>query len=222
MPLTLLIIKRTVHPEKRGRALLIVLFCAIITGFVSKIYSLYFTQRRNTYLGTHDRIDSLAWGVLLYIFITHYGEELKKIKKLYLASVAAFILIVIGIVLLRLTTSEKYSQIIFHSMMPPLFALWILGVYYVDFKKFYALRTIGYFSYNWYLWHAVFVAFIADHLGKGILPMFAYILISFAMAALTTMVIEEPMLAKRSAVIESIFGEKKKLALHPSKLSAQK
>jgi peptidoglycan/LPS O-acetylase OafA/YrhL len=74
MPLTLFIIQRTVHSEKRGRALLIVLFCAIIIGFVSKIYSLYFTQRRNTYLGTQDRIDSLAWGVLLYIFITHYGE----------------------------------------------------------------------------------------------------------------------------------------------------
>jgi hypothetical protein len=66
------------------------------------------------------------------------------------------------------------------------------------------------------------VAFIADHPGKGILPMFAYILISFVMAAVTTMVIEEPMLEKRSSVIESVFGKKKKLAFHLSDLSVQR
>jgi len=205
LPVTLFLIHKLVGNKNRTKALYIMVFTAIILGMAFKYYSLYYTESRDTYLRTHNRIDALAWGVLLYLVITHYGERLKQIKHLYLLSIAGLLVFALSIIIGNHTDSEKYHQIVLHSVIAPSFFLLILGVYYVDFSKFYILRTIGYFSYNWYLWHPIFVSMVSDKIGTGITGLLIYIILSFSMAVLTTVLIEEPLLQKRKVIINRIF-----------------
>lgn len=205
LPVTLFLIHKLVGNKNRTKALYIMVFTAIILGMAFKYYSLYYTESRDTYLRTHNRIDALAWGVLLYLVITHYGERLKQIKHLYLLSIAGILVFALSVIIGNHTDSEKYHQIVLHSVIAPSFFLLILGVYYVDFSKFYILRTIGYFSYNWYLWHPIFVSMVSDKIGTGITGLMIYIILSFSMAVLTTVLIEEPLLQKRKAIINRIF-----------------
>ncbi len=206
LPVILFLIDKLVKGKSRKKALYIMVLTAIILGMFFKYYSLYYTESRDTYLRTHNRIDALAWGVLLYLIISDYGERLKKIKRLYLISLAGLFIFVLAIIVGNHTTSEKYHGIIYHSAVAFSFFLMILGVYYRDFSKFYVLRTIGYFSYNWYLWHPIFVSMISDRIGIGINGLVIYLILSFTMAALVTIVIEEPFLQRRKQVITKIFG----------------
>lgn len=205
LPVTLFLIHKLVGNKNRTKALYIMVFSAIILGIAFKYFSLYYTESRDTYLRTHNRIDALAWGVLLYLIITNYGERLKQIKYLFLLSIAGLLIFALALIIGNYTDSEKYHQIILHSVIAPSFFLLILGVYYHDFSKMYFLRTIGYFSYNWYLWHPIFVSMVSDKIGKGITGLLIYIILSFSMAVLTTVLIEEPVLQKRKVIINRIF-----------------
>jgi peptidoglycan/LPS O-acetylase OafA/YrhL len=206
LPVSLFLIHKLVGTKNRTKALYIMVFTAIFLGMVFKYFSFYYTESRDTYLRTHNRIDALAWGVLLYLIISHYGDKLKQIKNLYLISVAGLLMFALAVFISHHTTSPKYQHIILHSVIAFSFFLLILGVYYHDFSKFYVLRTIGYYSYNWYLWHPIFVSIVSDKIGTGITGLVIYVFFSFTMAVLTTVLIEEPLLQKRKKVISSIFG----------------
>jgi peptidoglycan/LPS O-acetylase OafA/YrhL len=209
LPVILFLIYKLVSKKNHTKALYAMVFAAIFLGMVFKYYSLYYTESRDTYLRTQNRIDALAWGVLLYLIISQYGEKLKQIKNLYILSLIGMTVFVAAIIIDNNTTSEKYHNIILHSAIAPCFFLLILGVYHRDFSRFYLLRTVGYFSYNWYLWHPMFVSFISDRIGKGIIGLTIYTVISFLMAALTTILIEEPVLQRRKSLIAKLFPNHK-------------
>ncbi len=46
-----------------------------------KPISFYFTNGKDTYSGTHNRIDALAWGVLVSILLNQYGNKIMCQKK---------------------------------------------------------------------------------------------------------------------------------------------
>lgn len=52
----------------------------ILGGIVFKELSILYTHSKDTYAGTHNRIDALGWGVLLGIIISYYGDNCKKAK----------------------------------------------------------------------------------------------------------------------------------------------
>jgi len=207
LPVVLFLIHKFVSNKNRTKALYIMVFTAIILGMAFKYYSLYYTESRDTYLRTQNRIDALGWGVLLYLIITNYAEKLKQIKHFYVISLAGLLIFALAIFVGNHTTSEKYHGIILHSAIAFSFFLLILGVYHMDFSKFYFLRTIGYFSYNWYLWHPIFVSMVSDRIGVGITGLMIYIVLSFSMAILTTILIEEPFLQRRKKIIIKLFGD---------------
>ena len=83
----------------------------------------------------------------------------------------------------------------------------MLGAYYIDFSKLSPLRFIAYYSYNWYLWHPIFVIFITSHLGNTKTGLLVYIIISFLTAMIATIFIEEFFLNRRSFFLDKIFKQ---------------
>jgi peptidoglycan/LPS O-acetylase OafA/YrhL len=214
LPLVFVTIQLLSSKRNKRRALYSAVFFAILFGIVAKYVSFYYTKSGDTYTGTHNRIDALAWGVLLNLVITGYGEKLKKLKWLPILSLVGIVLFSVAIYINLNTADLVYKRIVLQSVTPVCFFLIILGAYYIDFSRFYILRSIGYYSYNWYLWHPMFVWAVTDILGPGRLGLGVYIIISLLMAILATMFVEEPFLELRKKVIPRIF--KKNLKIHPS------
>ena len=132
----------------------------ILLGFVFKFLSLIYTNSQDTFSGTHNRIDALAWGVLLNIIILNKGEVLRKKKILKIF----FFLLGLIILILTLFIKENFGsflfiKIYFHTLLPISFFFMLLGVYYYNFSKLKILRFIAYYSYNWYLWHWTYLTF---------------------------------------------------------------
>jgi peptidoglycan/LPS O-acetylase OafA/YrhL len=215
LPLVFFTIQLFISKKNKIKALYVAVILAIIMGVVFKYFSLYYTASKDTYTGTHNRIDALAWGVLLNLILTHYGEKLKTIKWLPVVSITGILLFAIAIYINRHTSSLIYHKIVLQSFVPICFFLIILGVYYLDFSKFYILRTMGYYSYNWYLWHPMFVWAITDILGPGRIGLSVYIFISLSMAILATVVVEEPFLELRRKVIPVLFRKRSVVQVTP-------
>jgi peptidoglycan/LPS O-acetylase OafA/YrhL len=173
------------------------LIVVIILGFVFKIFMLYFTNGKDTYSATHNRIDALAWGVLLNLVIIKFSPLLKKSKPLIFIAIIGGIGFLIAITFDTFSDSIFYHKVILHSIVPIFFFMMILGTYYHDFSKFKLLRILGYYSYNWYLWHPVFAVIITQNIGIGFDGLIIYLLVSFIAGVLFTITIEEPALRIR-------------------------
>lgn len=209
LPTSFIIIQLFTKPKNRMKVLVGFVLFTIAFGIAAKYYSYFYTIRKETYVGTHNRIDALAWGVLLNIVIVKYGDILKHIKNLPILSIIGVTIFGSLIVIARTSgNNEVFVNVIMRSIIPVCFFLTILGVYYQDFSKFYFLRTLGYYSYNWYLWHPIFVLVISDHISVGRLGMMAYVITSLSMAIIATTFIEEPFLKMRKIVIPKIFKQK--------------
>ena len=197
-------------PEKyRTNALYTLVIFAIIAGIWFKYFSYFYTVKQDTYTGTHNRIDALAWGVLLNLILSQYGERLKQIKWLPILSLVGLFLFILIIQHAKSTDNEVYHEIIMRSLLPPCFFMLILGVYYQDFSRFYFLRTVGYLSYNLYLWHPIFVNVVSDYVSPGRLGLAVYLILLTIMASLATLLIEEPFLKMRKGVVQKIFPKAK-------------
>jgi peptidoglycan/LPS O-acetylase OafA/YrhL len=206
LPTSFIIIQLLTKPKNRMKVLYGFVFFTIAFGIFAKYYSFFYTLKKDTYVGTHNRIDALAWGVLLNLIIVKYSDTLKKIKNLPILSIIGGLIFLSLIYIARHNgNNEIYVNIIMRSIIPICFFLTILGVYYQDFSKFYFLRTLGYYSYNWYLWHPIFVVLISDKISSGKIGMVFYVLISLSMAIMATTFIEEPALRMRKQVISKIF-----------------
>jgi peptidoglycan/LPS O-acetylase OafA/YrhL len=208
LPVVFFIVQLFAGRKNRIKVLYFTVFLAIVMGIVFKYISLYYLPSHDTYTGTHNRIDALAWGVLLNLVLTHYGERLKSIRWLPVLSAIGLVLFSVAVVINLHTTSIVYQKIVLQSFVPVCFFLIILGVYYQDFSKFYILRSVGYYSYNWYLWHPMFVWIITDLLGPGRIGLSVYIIISLLMAIIATVVVEEPFLELRKKVIPVLFKKR--------------
>ena len=66
LPLLFLIIR---YLGSNRRLLIIALVIVILLGFFFKFFMLNYTIGKDTYSATHNRIDALAWGVLLNVII---------------------------------------------------------------------------------------------------------------------------------------------------------
>lgn len=85
----------------------------------------------------------------------------------------------------------------------------LLGVYYLDFSAWKPLRFISYYSFNWYLWHPIFVLVCSKFFGVTWWGLLLYMLISFLTAMIFTILIEEKFLSKREAILARIFKQRK-------------
>lgn len=101
--------------------------------------------------------------------------------------------------------SLYFEKAIFFTLSPFCFFLMLFGLYYHDFSKWKPLRFVAYYSYNWYLWHPVFVLIVGKYFGINALGLLIYMVASFLMAMIFTIFIEEKFLAIRERVISRIF-----------------
>lgn len=185
----------------------------IISGVLFKYLSFYLTHSKDTYSGTHNRIDALAWGVLLCMILKYHGAWLKTKKYIYVSSISGLFLLIVLLWLKVFWCNIIFQKIGFHSILPVTFFLIILGVYFSDFTRFKTARIIAYYSYNWYLWHPLFSIFIANTVGLTFLGLLIYLIVTFLVAFISTVLVEEPVLKYRTNIINKFFRSKNK-SLH--------
>ena len=197
-------------PERiRVQSLFVFVLLTIGAGIAFKFISYYFTRSQDTYSGTHNRIDSLAWGVLLNLILVYKKEWLQQFRYKYLLFLAGLLLLAGSIFVHVCYGNIFFNKVLFHSFLPVSFFLMLAGLYFVDFSRLKVLQFIAYYSYNWYLWHPIFVIFITRQLGDTIPGFVTYLVCSFSAAMLFTILIEEPFLKWRKPVIERKFGRRK-------------
>ena len=205
LPIMFLIIQHFIKDKHKIKTLFMFVSLTIIAGIVFKHFSYFLTNSKDTYSATHNRIDALAWGVLLNLIITYYGEKIKSLR-FALFTFASGLFIFIATLSFQISYDNiLFEKIYFHSVIPFSFFLMLLGLYYVDFSKLKHLRFIAYYSYNWYLWHPVFVIFITRHIGNTMTGLFIYLIVTFLIAVIATVLIEETFLRKRKVVLDKIF-----------------
>jgi peptidoglycan/LPS O-acetylase OafA/YrhL len=211
LPLMFLVIQNLISPGIQKKSLFLFVILTILAGIIFKFLSFYFTNSKDTFAGTHNRIDALAWGVLLNLIITYYGDRIKSLRFKLVSFLSGLLIFIAALLMSIYTDNILFEKIYFHSIVPFSFFLMLLGLYYVDFSRLKPIRFVAYYSYNWYLWHPVFIIFLTRHFGNTITGLLLYLAITFATAVLATMTIEETFLKKRRWVIEKVFGKQKKI-----------
>jgi peptidoglycan/LPS O-acetylase OafA/YrhL len=178
----------------------------VLTGIVAKVagYFIHF----ETHAATHNRIDALAWGVLLSIVVNEHKLKIESVVARGALFFGAWGLFAVSLYVHRLGTHLFFNEVVFHSITPPLFFVMMLALMDVDFSRLLPLRIIAYYSYNWYLWHAILVLYLKDKIASTGLRTAVYMLLSFGLAVLFTRLLEEPSLEARSAWIERLLGKK--------------
>lgn len=161
----------------------------------------------DTYLASHMRMDALFLGVLL-----SFQEINEKIisKNSTKFTLIGLILIMSSTILFLLTNEKSFFfNSILHILIPMGFYSLIRGTLFYQMKNSKFIRVLAYYSYNWYLWHAL-VGFVI--LNKFDFPIYIalplYLFSSLFIAILTTKLIEEPILNKREKIME-LFNLKK-------------
>jgi peptidoglycan/LPS O-acetylase OafA/YrhL len=200
IPLVFLGVQRFFHSE--SKILFVFLLLAVVAGFVFKILMLKYSTGKDTYSATHNRIDALAYGVILSLIIRLKGEGIRQSRATgYLFAVG--ILLFSALVYVELAWQNYfYDKVVFHSLVPLSFVFMILGVYHRKASAvFYPFRVMAYYSYNWYLWHPVLVYFMFDYFGDSVPGLTAYVVLTFLIAFLVTISVEEPFLKVRNSYI---------------------
>ena len=205
LPVLYIFIQKTFPFEKQKQALFLFVIGVIVSGIILKHCSYFFTNSKDVIASTHNRIDALGWGVLLNLIITFYGDKIQNKKVQVWATCLGALIFAAAIVGSVYSNESLFYKMYLHTIIPFAFALILLGVYYIDFSGIKFIQIIAYYSYNWYLWHPVFVFFIYDRLGTTWLGVLCYVAVTFSAAVLSTMLIEEPFLKRRKKVIERIF-----------------
>lgn len=210
LPILFLIIQHFIPGQHKKKSLFVFVVLTIIAGIVFKHLSFYMTHGKDTYSATHNRIDALAWGVLLNLIITYYGEKIKSVKFKLLTFVFGLLLFAAALFFSIYYDNILFEKMYFHIIIPISFFLMLLGTYYIDFSKLKPLRFIAYYSYNWYLWHPIFVIIITRHFGNTYTGLTVYLILTFLMAVIATMLIEETFLRKRNKILDKLFKKKSK------------
>lgn len=211
LPIIFIFIQRMLPAGSKKTFIFLAMIGLILLGEVAKPLSRIYMYNRDSFAGTQNRLDALAWGVLLNLLLVYYGDRLKKWKLRPWLTVIGIILFAITLYVDAHAKTIVFNRMLFHSIVPICFFLMILGAYYIDFSSWAwkPLRFIAYYSYNWYLWHVIFIIAINNYF-KGNFPGFlVYIFASFGMAFLFTLLIEEPFLAMRKNVLIKLFGKER-------------
>lgn len=202
-PLTLIFCYKFFGISKK--ALLIVVISMIIFGFVFKNLSHFYTTGKDTFSATHNRIDALGYGVLLYMTSIRFKKYLSKKINAVLVSVG-----IIGLAIFIYLDSSfdfyYYKKVVFHSVVPLFLSLIILGSLDSKFSRFIIIKKLATQSYNLYLWHPLFLFIVIYWFGISFLGFVFYSLISFMFAFLATKYIEIPFLSYREKVVSKTIN----------------
>lgn len=193
-------IKKTVT-GKYVRFLFISTLLVVMAGIMFKFISFHFTNSQDTYSATHNRIDALAWGVLLNLIINYTSYNFENRKRNTRIIISGILTLSSAILYSYVSDDHYFNKVIMHSITCFSFFLLLLGSYKVSFYRFKTLRFISYYSYNWYLWHPLFVYFLTDYFGKTFLGLAIYLIVSFLVSLVCTVLIEEPMLRVRKKIL---------------------
>lgn len=210
LPILFLIVQQFIADKHRVRALFIFVILTIIAGTVFKNMSYFLTTGQDTQSATHNRIDALAWGVLLNLIIQYRGNWLQSFRTRLFAILSGSLVFIMAMYFILTNDPQSYGAILyrkiyFHTIIPVAFFLLLLGTYTIDFSKLTWLRFIAYYSYNWYLWHVLFVTILKKYLGAGFTGLVIYLLVTFSIAVVATIGIEEVFLRKRKVILGRLF-----------------
>lgn len=194
LPLIFILIQKLFSID-RQKMLVTAIIGMIVMGIIFKFISFYFTNSQDTFSATHNRIDALAWGVLL-AWLIHRREKWK------VNLLAAFLgLILIGVSIYFAFQNTYFNQLVYHSIVPFGFFLMLYGLYAVNFSNFKIMRFIAYYSYNLYLWHVIFGGYIIHNYSYSIGFVFLYLAASILAAIVVTILVEEPFLRWRNKLL---------------------
>lgn len=115
--------------------------------------------------------------------------------------VAGILFFAVALYLDMYSGSEIYHKVVFQSLVPISFFLIIAATYHLNWRKLWTIRIMGYYSYNWYLWHVLFVIATTGFVGNTPMGLLVFVLGSLMVAAIFTTLVEEPMLRLREKVI---------------------
>jgi peptidoglycan/LPS O-acetylase OafA/YrhL len=205
LPIMFIIIQNFIPEIYKRKTFFVFIILTIIAGILFKYFSYFFSNSKDTYSATHNRIDALAWGVLLNLVITNYADRIKSIKFQLITFIIGLSIFLVSIYIYLYFNNILFEKIYFHSIIPISFFLMLLGGYFVNFSKLKFLRFVAYYSYNWYLWHPIFVIFIVRYIGNSLIGLLIYLLVTFFIAVIATVFIEEPFLEKRKIILDKIF-----------------
>ena len=219
LPVLYLAIQYFIPQKYQLKTLFVFVLITILAGLMARYFTYTFRGHdRDTYFGTHNRIDALALGVLLNLIITYYGEKIRHFGKSIYIFIAGLLLLIAAIYFQLHFNYEWFEKIYFRTIIPVAFFLMLMGTYYVNLSRLKLIRFIAYYSYNWYLWHALFYICIVRYLGNTIYGLITYLLSTFLVAMAATIFVEEKFLSKRKNVLNKIFNNKEKqLILKPEK-----
>ena len=206
LPILLLVIQRY-FPDKK--VLVAALLMVIVAGFVFKVLALNFTNGKDTYGATYNRIDALGWGVLLSIILNYFPNLIIKRTSQILMLFAGVLLFCLMIFIFHNYEWVFFRKCIFHSIVPLCFFMMLASTYHWDLSKLKFLRFVAYYSYNWYLWHPLWVTWFNKKIGTGFFAHIAFLVFTFLIAFVFTIIVEEFFMGKRNKYISKWFGEKK-------------
>jgi len=207
LPVLYIFIQHVFPVNKQKNALFTFVIGVIVSGIIMKHCSYFFTNSRDVIASTHNRIDALGWGVLLNLIVTFYSNKIKNKHIQIYSTCIGLIIFIAAIVGSVYSNNSLFYKMYLHTLIPFAFSLILLGVYYVDFSKLKFIQVIAYYSYNWYLWHPIFVFWIYDCFGITWAGVLCYLTVTFLAAVFSTILIEEPLLRKRGKIIGRIFKD---------------
>lgn len=201
LPILFLIVERL--GRKKSTAIALVLAC-ILAGILFKIIG--HRVGFETHSATHNRIDALAWGVLLSLLQKSVPLRLQSVTRTPALFVLGAALFLASLWAHASGNFPLFEAVGFHSVVPFAFFLMLLNSYHWAFAGSLPIRFVAYYSYNWYLWHLVFVLVVQDVVGRGWIGLVVFVLVSFTAGVVFTKMVEEPMLERRNAILTKLFG----------------
>lgn len=197
LPVLFLIVQRWFNTK----FLFLSLFSVVVLGTVFRYLAFMYTNSHETYAGTHNRIDALALGVLLNLILSYFPNGF-FIRYAKLLLFAGLILFALTIFVDYYFDMALYENVFFHALVPFSFFLIIAGSFQFKFQNLKILRIVSYYSYNWYLWHFIFVTGVTYLFGNNILSIAIYLIITFVVAVTFTILVEEPFLVLRNRFVK--------------------
>lgn len=207
LPIMFLIIQAlNMDKNKKLNLLLITTSVVILFGVVFRYLSFTYTKSKDVSTGTHNCVDNLAFGVLLYLIVTIYEHRIKSwhlIQKTTISIVAIMIFFSSLYLYQYSSIVVLFKPIFFKFFISLAMVLIILATYFMRFNNMKWLQFIAYYSYNLYLWHGIFRFWIYDYMGKNIFAFIFYLVFNFLLAILTTILIEENFLKVRNKLFKN-------------------
>lgn len=208
LPCMFLLVQYFVSDRNKTKTLFVLVSIAIVAGITFKFFSYYFTHSHDTHSATHNRLDVLAWGVLLNLVVRYGGEKLKTTWFKWFVFIMGVSIFTVALYFAVFYDHVLYENIYLLSIVPFAFFCMLLGAHDADLSRLKPLRFVAYYSYNWYLWHPVFVIFLTEHLGNTTAGLLVYLGLTFLVAMLATLLIEEPFLKARKTIFDRVRNKR--------------